>query len=112
MALLTTFLLLWGLFGLLVLYAIFINLVILTSRLLGFALGLLGLASPWLAKGSAAMVAIAFALIRAALALLKWTFETLGIVGERVFELLGAMLDLIIYPIAKPARGVNRYFRE
>lgn len=110
--LITTFLLFWGLFGLLVVYFVAVWMLVLALKLLGFVVSLLRSASTMLANGSAALVAMLFGLLQATLAVLKWMLEMLNTVLEHTIALLEAALDLAIYPLVEMANEVNRYFRE
>lgn len=110
--LVTTLLLFWGMFGLLVLYYFLIGALFLGLRLLGFVLALLKLACPMLGNACAALIGLLNSLFSIILAMLKWLCETLNLVQGHIFELLEKTLDVIIYPIVRPAQRVSRYFRQ
>jgi hypothetical protein len=110
--LITTLMLFWGMFGLVVVYFVVVGAFSLLLRLLTFLLGLLESAAPLLGSASAALVNIIFSLLCVALSALAWLFRTICIVLDHCFDLLARALDLLVYPLAQPARSVRRYFRE
>lgn len=104
--LMTTFLLFWGVYGLLVLWVAAVGLVRIFIRIFKGILQMIAAAAPYIGRGMAVLATVAFTAVSLLLRLAGGGFEFLGKRTDTFFELTKSVVDVITAPLVIPTEFI------